>query len=175
MIHILQAAFSAYNLYLSSIAIRKLLGYEEKAKKAAKWSDIAEKELYKTRTTQASNAIAVSPFPNTPSHFLFLSFSSNSCSISLNQNQILLTFLSSTAMLLLSTKTSLKLGLPILNIAVLSAARAHVGEFWAGKAKIPMPGVGDYNDAITITQITRLNALYLIFSWVAVGMLEFIF
>lgn len=55
-----QAAFSAYNLYLASISITNLQKYEEKSKKAAKYSNIAENQLHKTRTTQASGTIAVS-------------------------------------------------------------------------------------------------------------------
>lgn len=68
-INFLQASFSAYNLYLASIAIRNLLQYEEKAKKAAKWSDTAAQELWKTRSTQASNAVSVSI---SLGHFLIL-------------------------------------------------------------------------------------------------------
>lgn len=54
-----QAAFSAYNLYLASTSISNLMGYEEKSKKAAEYSNIAEHQLHKTRTTQASGTIAV--------------------------------------------------------------------------------------------------------------------
>jgi hypothetical protein len=61
ILHALQAAFGAYNLYLSSISIRNLQKYEERSKQAAKYSNIAEHQLYKTRTTQASGAIAVNP------------------------------------------------------------------------------------------------------------------
>lgn len=54
-----QIAFTGYNLYLSSIAIPKLLSYEDKAVKAAKYSNIAEEQLFKTRTTQAASVGAV--------------------------------------------------------------------------------------------------------------------
>jgi len=59
ILHALQAAFSAYTLSLSSISIRNLQKYEETSKKAAKYSNIAEHQLHKTRTTQASGALAV--------------------------------------------------------------------------------------------------------------------
>jgi hypothetical protein len=59
-IYTLQAAFSAYNLYLASISITNLQKYEEKSEKAAEWSDTAEKQLHKSRTTQASGTLAVS-------------------------------------------------------------------------------------------------------------------
>jgi hypothetical protein len=65
ILHALQAAFSGYTLYLSSIAIRHLQKYEETSKKAAKYSNIAEHQLHKTRTTQASGALAV----HTPPQF----------------------------------------------------------------------------------------------------------
>ena len=59
LLHALQASFGAYTLYLSSISIRNLQKYEESSKKAAKYSNIAEQQLHKTRTTQASGALSV--------------------------------------------------------------------------------------------------------------------
>lgn len=59
IIHVPQAAFSSYNLHLASISIRNLQGYEETSKKAAEYSNIAEYQLHKTRTTQASGTLAV--------------------------------------------------------------------------------------------------------------------
>lgn len=35
--------------------------------------------------------------------------------------------------------------------------------------KVPLPGVGGYNDAISLTQEARLNMAYLMGSWVVVG------
>jgi hypothetical protein len=57
------------------------------------------------------------------------------------------------------------------NVVALEMARQHVGAFWKGKAKMPLPGVGEYNDAITKTQEVKLNMAYLIASWAAVGIL----
>lgn len=68
-----------------------------------------------------------------------------------------------------STSTLVQLGLAGANVLVLLAAREHVGAFWRGKAKIPLPGVGDYNEAIGKTQETRLNMVYLTASWLVVG------
>jgi hypothetical protein len=53
------AGFGGYNLYLVSISISNLQGYEETSKKAAKYSNVAENQLHKTRTTQATGAVAV--------------------------------------------------------------------------------------------------------------------
>jgi hypothetical protein len=59
LLHALQAFFSAYTLYLSSIAVQNLQKYEKTSKKAAKYSNIAGQQLHKTRTTQASGALSV--------------------------------------------------------------------------------------------------------------------
>jgi hypothetical protein len=60
------------------------------------------------------------------------------------------------------------------NVAVLEMARRHVSKFWEGKAKMPLPGVGEYNDAISKTQEAKLNMAYLVASWAAVGVLSLI-
>ena len=58
----LQAGLAAYSLYHSYLAIIQLQKYEEKSEKAAEYSNIAEHQLHKTRTTQASGAISVRLF-----------------------------------------------------------------------------------------------------------------
>ncbi len=60
------------------------------------------------------------------------------------------------------------------NVVTLEAARQHVGAFWKGKAKIPLPGVGEYNDAIGKTQEVKLNMAYLIVSWATAGVLSLV-
>ncbi|KAG0646211.1 hypothetical protein D0Z07_8416 [Hyphodiscus hymeniophilus] len=143
VLYCLQAAFSGYNLYLASISISNLQEYEETSKKAAKYSNTAEKQLHKTRTTQASGTIAV-----------------------------LLSFLTSAYMIFSSPSVLPRLVIAVGNIAALLAAREHVGAFWKGKAKVPLPGVGDYNDAISITQETRLNMAYMAAGWTVLGALS---
>ncbi|CAG8959289.1 hypothetical protein HYFRA_00013059 [Hymenoscyphus fraxineus] len=150
LINAFQASFAAYNLYLASISISNLQRYEEKSKKAAKYSNVAEHQLYKTRTTQASGTIAV-----------FVSFASSAY------------FLGS-SIFRYPTSHYVSAFIAALNIAILVAARTHVGHFWKGKAKVPLPGVGYYNEAITITQTVRLNMLYLIAGWVVGGGLGWI-
>jgi len=49
-----------------------------------------------------------------------------------------------------------------------------MGEFWKDKKKMPVPGTGDYNDAIGLTQEVRLNMAYLGVSWAVVGGLAFL-
>jgi len=58
------------------------------------------------------------------------------------------------------------------NIGALGFATQHVGDHWRGKAKIPLPGVGAYNEAISKTQEARLNMHYLAASWGAVMLLS---
>ena len=60
------------------------------------------------------------------------------------------------------------------NVAALEMARQHVGAFWKGKAKVPLPGVGEYNDAISKMQEVKLNMAYLVASWAAVGVLSLV-
>ncbi|KUJ09772.1 uncharacterized protein LY89DRAFT_628037 [Mollisia scopiformis] len=142
LLHTLQASFAGYNLYLASISIRNLQKYESTAQKAAKWSNIAEDQLWKTRYTQASGTVAV-----------------------------LFSFLSS-AYLILSSKGTLKsLAVASVNVAALAAAWQHVGNFWKRKAKIPLPKTGEYNEAIGKTQEVHLNMTYLMGSWIALGVL----
>jgi len=56
---ICQAVTSCYGAYQSYVAITNLRKYEETTKKLAKWSSEVEYQLHKTRTTQASGAVAV--------------------------------------------------------------------------------------------------------------------
>lgn len=166
VLHALQASFSAYTLYLSSISIRNLQKYEETSKKAAKYSNIAEQQLHKTRTTQASAALSVHP-------------SHSAISAPLTHYQVLFSFLSSLSLAAYQIFSG-RLGMTgavlvaSANVAALEMARQHVGAFWKGKAKVPLPGVGEYNDAISKTQEVKLNMLYLVASWAAVGVLSLV-
>jgi len=54
-------------------------------------------------------------------------------------------------------------------LVALIVARRHVGDFWAGRTKVPLPGVGDFNEAIIKTQVVRLNMLYLAVLWIFSG------
>ena len=57
------------------------------------------------------------------------------------------------------------------NLIILELTRRYVGEFWKGKAKLPVPGLGEHNRAIGKTTEVRLNMAYLMASWVGVGVL----
>ena len=62
--HAGQSAVSLYGLYTSYVAITNLQKYEKQTEKAAKYSGTAEHQLHKTRTTQASGALAVCYYPS---------------------------------------------------------------------------------------------------------------
>ncbi|KAH6684777.1 hypothetical protein B0J14DRAFT_466283 [Halenospora varia] len=135
-IHVLQVCFGAYNLYLAGIAIQNLQGYEPKAKQAAKYSNIAEDNRNRTRMTQASSFGSL--LVSTISS-LYALFSKNS-------------FLSNEL-------------LALINIGALLAAREHVGDFWRRKKKMPLPGTGDYNEAVGKTQEAKMGMIVLAVSW----------
>jgi len=61
-----------------------------------------------------------------------------------------------------------------INVGALGAARAHVGSFWKGKKKVPLPGMSENNEAIGDTLEVRLNMLYLIGSWLGVALLRLV-
>jgi len=125
--HFHQALFSAYAVYLSSISVSDSKQYESKAEKAAEWSNTAEHELHKTRTTLTSGTAA--------------SF----CS-----------FVTSLNLLLIPTTipTWLKLTLNTANVVTTLAAEAHIRGYWSGKAKVPL--VDQYNEAISTTNQLRI-------------------
>jgi hypothetical protein len=55
------AVLSTYGLYLCKENITRLQQYEETSEKAAEWSNTAAQRLHKTRTTQTSGTLSVSP------------------------------------------------------------------------------------------------------------------
>ncbi|OCK80747.1 hypothetical protein K432DRAFT_381917 [Lepidopterella palustris CBS 459.81] len=138
------SALSAYGLYISYLCISKLRQYEERSEKAAKWSNTAADQLYKTRATQTSAAVAV-----------------------------LVSFVTSTALGFGSVGpgfvgTVLRIG----NVIAVVAAMVHVKGFWDGKAKVPF--VEGYNEAIESTEELIMVLGYLAAGWggfVLVGLL----
>jgi hypothetical protein len=55
------AVLSTYGLYLCKENITRLQQNEETSEKAAEWSNTAAQRLHKTRTTQTSGTLSVSP------------------------------------------------------------------------------------------------------------------
>ncbi|CAK4032662.1 hypothetical protein AC578_2332 [Lecanosticta acicola] len=145
-LHIVQALLGAYGATVSFVAINNLLQYEETAKKLAEWSDTAAHELHKTRTTQATGAIAI--------------FASLIASLTL-------------AVAPHALLKIVRVGIsPVLLVAILFA-RAHIKNYWAPKdgktvgVRIPLPKMEQYNEAQRQTQKLLKVLEYLEYSWVA--------
>jgi hypothetical protein len=77
--HLVQGGLGAWGLGESYKAITNLQQYEDMSEKAAQYSRAASQQLHKTRTTQASGAIAVSVcLPTSPIHAAFSGVSDES-------------------------------------------------------------------------------------------------
>lgn len=98
-------------LYLSITSAQLLMRYEERTEKAAKYSNEAGRQLYKTRTTQGAAVIACAT-----------STVSAAC----------LTFSNS--------RTSTGAALAVINAAACMSARVYVSDFWKGAARVPGAG-----------------------------------
>ncbi|KAI0448925.1 hypothetical protein F5B21DRAFT_78640 [Xylaria acuta] len=147
LVHVAQIAIAAYGAMQSQVAISKLLEYEDATKKLAKIASEAERQLHKTRTTQASAAVAIL--------------------VSFVASVLLATGGASYGFLVRY------LASPVMALAVF-AARAHLQDFWAGKGgeavtanKIPLPKMGAYNEALERTQKSLKVLGWLTISWVA--------
>jgi hypothetical protein len=154
-----QSFFSLYNLSLCIISITKLRGYEETSKKAAQYSQTAADELQKTRTTQASALLAVRCPLKLPK-----------ISILINIHQVLFSLLSAGVLVFKGDQAWLmKFALAGANVLALESARRYVGSQWKGRAKMPLPGMADFNEATTKTQEVRMNMAALALSWIGIG------
>ncbi|KAJ8119323.1 hypothetical protein ONZ43_g3705 [Nemania bipapillata] len=146
-IHITQIVIAAYGAMQSQVAISKLLEYEEATKKLAKISSEAERQLHKTRTTQASGAVTI-----------LISFAVSVLLVTGGASYpSLVRYLVSPFMAL-----------------VVYAARVYIRDFWAGKngknvtdKKIPLPKMADYNEALERTEKSLRVLGWLTISWVA--------
>lgn len=183
-LHIPQALLSGYSLYLSYSSIQNLRQYEEKSEKAAEWSNTAATQLHKTRTTQASAAISVRPYPFICSLSLSLSPLRGSRSaaserrdtchnadlLTVRSPQVLFSF-SSSLLLAFAANSIPSIVRYTLSPAVLLAvlfSRSHVADFWASKAKVPL--VDGFNDAISSTKEILQLLQWLEWSWVGVAL-----
>ncbi|KAI0854641.1 hypothetical protein F4860DRAFT_498918 [Xylaria cubensis] len=147
LIHVSQIVIAAYGAMQSQAAISKLLEYEDASKKLAKVSSEAERQLHKTRTTQASGAVAIL--------------------VSFVASVLLITRGASYGFLVRYFAS------PAMAVAVY-AARAYLQDFWTGKNgkdvtanKIPLPKMGDYNEALERTQKSLEVLGWLVISWAA--------
>jgi len=159
-----QVVLSGWGAYQSYIAITNLRKYEETTKKLAKWSSEVENQLNKTRTTQASGAIAVC----TQSLHVALA-------LLMKVSQMLASLISSVVLSVagasLPSLVRYTLG-PIMLLAVL-VARNHIKGYWApndGKTvgtRVPLPNMEDYNEAQRRTEELLQTLEYLEYGWAA--------
>ncbi|KAK5172565.1 uncharacterized protein LTR77_002685 [Saxophila tyrrhenica] len=147
--HALQVVLAGYALRHSYVAITKLRKYEATTKKAAKWSDEAQQQLNKTRTTQGAGAITA-----------VVSLLASLTLIALPN------FFSGRTRSFVS---------PTLLVLVIGARR-YIKSFWApgdadskGKDKgtvVPLPKMEEYNEAVQKTEDLLKCLEYLEYSWV---------
>lgn len=135
-----QTILSAYALYQSSISIRKLREYETTTEHAAKYSDTVAEQLRKTRTTQGAGAVVILNSLVSSIYILY--------TVSGQQNPSAWTIL-----------------LPISNSVATSAARLYIASFWDEKNAVPLPGSGDYNEAISTTDVIMKCLKFLAGTW----------
>ncbi|GAW21270.1 hypothetical protein ANO14919_107890 [Xylariales sp. No.14919] len=154
LIHLSQIVIAAYGAMQCQVAITKLLEYEDATKKLAKISSEADRQLHKTRTTQAVGAIAT-----------LLSFTVS----------VLLTTGGASYGPLVRYFAS-----PVMALTVF-AARVYLRDFWAGKGdkpvtanKVPLPKMEGYNEALEKTQKSLEVLGWLTISWVTSSVLAII-
>jgi hypothetical protein len=168
--HAGQLVLSFYAIRHSVVATRNLLKYEDATKKLAEWSDEVQRQLDKTRTTQAAGAVAVR------------TIISNCLLIELMISQAAFNFLAAAALIILPIvvpnrlPTWFKLGVSPTMLAITLGARQYLKNFWApgeedseGKdtgTKIPLPKMEDYNLAVQKTEDLLKCLEYLEYSWV---------
>jgi len=129
---------SGYALYTSIASIQNVRTYEEQTKQAAKISNIAEEQLNNTRTTEAAGALATA-----------------------------VSLLTATAFTVYPNQSpGIQLGFAGFNVAALAFASDHISRFWRGKSKVPLPGAGNYNDAISQMETLTRTLWMLAVAWV---------
>ncbi|KAK5626940.1 hypothetical protein RRF57_002655 [Xylaria bambusicola] len=145
-VHVAQIALAAYGATQCQVAITRLIEYEDAIKKLTKISSEAQRQLHKTRATQAAGAIAI-----------LASFTVS----------VLLTIRGASSGMLVRYLAS-----PVLAAGVY-AARAYLLDFWGkdGKPvtanKVPLPKMEGYNEALEKTQKTLEVLGWLTISWLA--------
>ncbi|KAI0910169.1 hypothetical protein F4823DRAFT_562227 [Ustulina deusta] len=152
--HLAQIVIAVYGAMQCQVAISRLVEYEDATKKLAKISGEVERQLHKTRTTQAAGAIAI-----------LASFAASVLLITRGASYgPLVRYLVS----------------PIMALAVF-AARAYLRDFWARKSgkpvtanKIPLPKMEGYNEALERTQKSLQVLGWLTISWAASSALALI-
>ncbi|KAJ9606369.1 hypothetical protein H2200_009330 [Cladophialophora chaetospira] len=138
MYHAIQACVSVFAGLLSAMAIYTLNQWEPQAETASRYSNKASRELHKTRTTQASGALAT----------LSSLISSVVCVVLVSSGGSITALLISAA-----------------NAAGIFLAYNHIGNFWRDKGKVPFTKT--YNDGVRSSHQMLQVLAGLSISWAA--------
>jgi hypothetical protein len=153
LLHVGQAGLAVYGGQQSYTAITNLQKYEDASKKLAKYSNEAERQLHKTRTTQASAALALLASLLAS---VYLAFRGGHGGFGLRYGAS-----------------------PAMCIGVF-LARKHVQDYWArgdGKTvgvRVPLPKMGDYNEAQRRTEELLKVLEWLVVSWLATSLVAMV-
>jgi len=160
-LHSAQALLAAWGGFQSAIAITRLQTYESASEKLADWSSEAARQLYKTRTTQASGALS---FVLSLAMSVILASSSGK-SGSDGARPGMLRLVATPGM-----------------VAVLLLARQHMRNYWAPKGdgkkvgawKPPVKMLEDYNEAQRRTENILAILGVLGYSWAVAAVVGFL-
>ncbi|KAB5539498.1 hypothetical protein GE09DRAFT_319453 [Coniochaeta sp. 2T2.1] len=135
------ALLSAYATAVSIASFPKLQKYEDKAKRAAEWSEMADKRLWDTRYTVGAGFVTASTSSlSALYHTVFVPRPSG----------------------------MLVVGWPILMASAAIYVQRYMRSFWDSKAKIPL--LDDYNEAISDTKTVIDTMTWISIGWVAVAL-----
>lgn len=163
------AAAGGDALHRSWKSIPKLQKYEEKAEKAANWSNAAERRLWDTRYTVVAGFVTVRVADFSVCHLpsyaelgvVLCSLTESGCT------QSAVSVLTAIAFLFILDNGLFELALSFSLAAVNFCVARYMQSFWADKAKIPL--MKDYNAAISDT-VTVMNLMdVLAGGWVIFG------
>lgn len=145
--HLGQVALGLWAAKHSYEAIWRLRQYEEASKKAAKYSNTADTQLQKTRTTQAAGALTIL-LSTVSSAYLAYDHATRSR----------------------HKHWAAYIVLYVLNVAAPLGARIHMADFWGAKPKVPF--VQGFNEAIDETKMVWAQLQWIQWSWIVVGVME---
>ena len=150
-LHAAQALLAGWGGFQSAIAITRLQTYESASKKLADWSSEAARQLHRTRTTQASGALA------------FLASLAGAVFLATGDRERIGSILASRFLLYNVS--------PVMVCALL-LARSHMRSYWAPKGdgkkvgwKPPVPMLEDYNEAQRRTENILVILEVCAYSW----------
>ena len=164
--HVCQIVLSIYGYRHSYTAISNLRKYEDATKKAAKWSNEVDTQLFTTRMTQGTGFLAVRLFKQACISLRLMRLSQINVSLFAAFTLLLArTYLPVWAVFTIS---------PAMLVVVLGARR-YIKNFWApgqdsrGKdagTKVPLlPSMAEYNLAVEKTEDLLKVLEYLEYSW----------